>query len=138
MPTISTDLANAVWRIVNERHDRSPLLFSDALGPSAIAATSAGGSQSRMHASPNRIARTLGGAQFGQVAAGAEAGQRELGVFAGGDDQVHARRQVLDQEGERAIDRRGIDGVVVVEDDDDVLGDRGDLIEQGGQQRLGR
>ena len=47
-------------RIALERHGRFPLLFIDALGPSAIAATSAGGSQSRMRAFPNQTALKLG------------------------------------------------------------------------------
>lgn len=54
-----TDLANAVLRIALERHGRFPLLFIDALWPSAIAATSAGGSQSRMRAFPNQMALRL-------------------------------------------------------------------------------
>ncbi len=45
----------------------------------------------------------LGGAQFGQLSPGAQAGQRELGILAGCDDQVHLRRQVLEQKGERVV-----------------------------------
>ena len=41
----------------------------------------------------------VGGAQFGELTAGAQAGQRQGRVFAGGDDQVHLRRQVFDEKG---------------------------------------
>ena len=44
--------------------------------------------------------------------------------------------QVLDQKGEGAIDRLGVDQVVVVEDEDERLGDGADVVEQGGEQRL--
>ena len=42
----------------------------------------------------------VGGAQFGQLARGAQPGQGELRILTGGDDQVHLRRQVLEQKGE--------------------------------------
>ena len=47
----------------------------------------------------------VGGAQFGQLVAGAQPGQGELGVLAGGDDQVHLGRQVLEQKGEGIVNR---------------------------------
>ena len=47
----------------------------------------------------------IGGAQFGQLSSGAQPGQRERGILSGGDDQVQLRRQVIDQKGERLIDR---------------------------------
>ena len=47
----------------------------------------------------------VGGAQFGQLAAGAQPGQGQGWVFTGGDDQVHLRRQVLEQKGEGFVDR---------------------------------
>ena len=43
------------------------------------------------------VNRKIGGAQFGQLAADAEPGQGELGIFSGGDDQLHLRRQVIDK-----------------------------------------
>ena len=46
----------------------------------------------------------IGGAQFGQLAAGAQPGQREWRILSGGDDQLHLRRQVIEQEGQR-LDR---------------------------------
>ena len=66
----------------------------------------------------------VGGAQLGQLAPGAQPGQGQARVFAGGDDQMHPRRQVLEQEGDGLIDRLGVDHVVVVEDQDEVVGDR--------------
>ena len=51
----------------------------------------------------------VGGAQFGQLAPGAEPGQGERRILAGGDDQVHLRRQVLEQKGEGLVDRPGLD-----------------------------
>ena len=59
-------------------------------------------------------------------------------VLTGGDDQVHLWRQVLDQEGEGIVDRFGIDNVVVVEDEDEIVRDGGDFVEQGRQDRFGR
>ena len=41
------------------------------------------------------------------------------GIFAGGDDQVHLGRQVLEQKGEGSVNRFGLDHVVVVEDEDE-------------------
>ena len=42
----------------------------------------------------------VGGAQLGQLAAGAQAGQGQLWILAGGDDQVQLGRQVFEQKGE--------------------------------------
>ena len=42
----------------------------------------------------------IGGAQLGQLAPGAQAGQGELRVLTRGDHQVHLRRLVLEQKGE--------------------------------------
>ena len=38
----------------------------------------------------------IGGAQFGQLAPHAQAGQRELRILSGSDDQLHVRRQVIE------------------------------------------
>ena len=80
----------------------------------------------------------VGGAQLGQLAPGAQPGQGERRILAGGDHQVHPRRQVLEQEGEGIVDRFGIDRVVVVEDEDEIVREGGDLVEQGRQDRVGR
>ena len=47
----------------------------------------------------------IGGAQFGQLTAHAQPGQWELGILSAGNDQPHLRRQMIDEEGERLIDR---------------------------------
>ena len=78
----------------------------------------------------------VGGAQLGQLAPGAQAGQGELRILAGGDDQVQLRRQVLEQKGEGIVNRLGIDHMVVVEDEDERVREGGDLVEQGRQDRL--
>ncbi len=79
----------------------------------------------------------VGSAQFGQLAPGAQAGQGQMWIFAGGDDQVHLWWQVLKQEGQGIVDRFGINDVVVVKDEDEILGEGGDLVEQGRQNRFG-
>ena len=63
----------------------------------------------------------VGGAQFGQLAPGAQAGQGKLGILTGGDDQVHLWRQVLEQKGEGFVNRFGINNVIVVKDEDEAL-----------------
>ena len=78
----------------------------------------------------------VGGAQFGQLTADAQAGQRQGRVFAAGDDQVHLRRQVLDEEGQGLVNRFGIDQVVVVKDENEIVGDGGNFVEQGSQHRF--
>src|SRR6266567_7885120 len=60
-----------------------------------------------------------------------------LWIFAGGNDQVHLRRQVLDEIGEGNVNRFGIKHVVVVKDEDEMVRERGDLIEQGRQDCFG-
>jgi hypothetical protein len=50
--------------------------------------------------------------------------------------QVQLRWQVLNQEGERLVDRPGIQQVVVVKHEDRRLRQRGELVEQQRQQRL--
>ena len=60
------------------------------------------------------------------------------GILTGGDDQVHLRRQVLEQKGEGSVNRFGINHVVVVKDEDEIVRDSGDFIEQGRQNRFGR
>ena len=50
---------------------------------------------------------------------------------------MHLRRQVLDEIGEGHVNRFGINHVVVVKDEDEIVRERGDLIEQGRQDRFG-
>ena len=62
----------------------------------------------------------VGGAQFGQLTPGAQPGQGEMRILTGGDDQVHLRRQVLEQKGEGLVDRLGLNQMVVVKDEDEI------------------
>ena len=78
----------------------------------------------------------VGGAQLGQLAAGAQPGEGQTRILAGGDDQVHPRRQVLEQEREGLVVRPGVEHVVVVEDEDEVVGHGAELIDDGRQDRL--
>ena len=85
----------------------------------------------------------IGGAQLGQLAAGTQPGQGEMRIFTGGDDQVHLRRYMFEQKGESVIDRSGLDYMIIVENQDKIIRDGGDLVEQGrqncfGRRRLGR
>ena len=57
-------------------------------------------------------------------------------ILAGGDDQVHLWRQVLEQKGEGIVNRFGINHMVVVQDKDEMVRDGGDFIEQGCQNRF--
>ena len=59
-----------------------------------------------------------------------------MGILAGGNDQVHLWRQVLEQKGEGIVNRFGINHMVVVQDKDEIVRDGGDFIEQGCQNRL--
>ena len=54
------------------------------------------------------------------------------------DDRMHLWRQVLEQEGEDVVDGASFNEVIVVEDEDNPVGDGGDLVEQGGQKSLDR
>ena len=63
----------------------------------------------------------VGGAQFSQLAAGAQPSQGQVWILAGGDDQVHLWRQVLKQKGECVVYWFGINNVVVVKDKDEAL-----------------
>jgi hypothetical protein len=49
-------------------------------------------------------------------------------IITGGDDQVHLWWQVLEQKGEGVVDGLGFDQVVVIEDEDNPIGEGGDLV----------
>ncbi len=49
---------------------------------------------------------------------------------------MHLRWQVLEQKGEVFVNRFGIDYVVVVQNEDEMIWESGDFVEQGGQDRL--
>ena len=57
-------------------------------------------------------------------------------VGAGGDDQVHPWRQMVEQKGDGIVNRLGFDNVVVVEDEAQVVWEARDFIEQGGQNQF--
>ena len=78
----------------------------------------------------------VGGAQFGQLAAGAQAGQRERRILSAGNDQPELRRQMIDKEGQRLVDRRGLDHVIIVEDEHRIA-QRGEIVQQRRQQHIG-
>ena len=79
----------------------------------------------------------VGGAQLGESALGAQAGQGQRRILAGGDDQVQPGRQVLQQEGESLVDGTRVDRVVVVQHQDQAVWQGGDVVEHGRQDRLG-
>ena len=56
----------------------------------------------------------VGGADLDQLAADAPPRQRQVGVGAGAQHQVHVRREVLEQEGHPVADFGAVDEVVVV------------------------
>ena len=58
-------------------------------------------------------------------------------ILTGGDDQVHLGWQVLEQKCEGMVNRFGINHVVVVKNEDEIVRDGGDFIEQGCQNRFG-
>ena len=82
------------------------------------------------------VKRRSASAQLGELAAGAQASKRQGRVFTGGDHQVDLGRQVIDEEGQGLIYGSGIERVVVIQDQDKALGDGGNLVEQGGQDRF--
>ena len=57
-------------------------------------------------------------------------------ILTGGDDQVHLWRQVLEQKGQGLVNRFGINHVVVVKDEDEIVRDGGNFIDQGCQSRF--
>ena len=80
----------------------------------------------------------VGGAHLGQLAAGAQARQRQRRILAGGEHQVDRRRQMLEQEGDGGVDGRGAHQVVVVQHQQARLGQGGQVVDQAGEDGLGR
>ena len=82
----------------------------------------------------------LRGAQFGQLAAAPQPGQRQWRVGAAGQHQVQSRRPVLEQEPERGVHGLGVNQVVVVEHQQRLvrIGPGGQLVDQRGHQPLVR
>ena len=78
----------------------------------------------------------IGGAQLGQLAPSAPPRQGQVRVLAGGDDQVHPRRHVLQKKGEGIVDRPGVDGVIIVEHEDEIFRHGADFIQERRQNRF--
>ena len=58
-------------------------------------------------------------------------------ILTGGDDQVHLRRLVLEQKRKSLLHWFGINQMVVVKDEDELLAHGRDLVQEHGQERLG-
>ncbi len=84
-----------------------------------------------------RAEAQVGGAQFGQLSTGAQAGQGKLRILAGRNDQMHLGGQMLEQKGERVVNSPGINQMIVVKDEDEGILDGGDVIQQRCQNRFG-
>ena len=57
-------------------------------------------------------------------------------IFAGGDDQVHLCRLVLEHEAKRQVHRRGINPVVVVQNEYEGALEHRNLTQKGAQEHL--
>lgn len=75
----------------------------------------------------------LVGADFGELVASAEAAEGERGVLAGGDDEMRRGGKVFEEEGELVIDSGVIDEMIIIEDEDDGLGEGGEGVDEGGE-----
>ena len=80
----------------------------------------------------------VGGADLDELPAGAPPGDRQVGVGAGADHQVHVRWQVLDEEGHPRGDARVVGEVVVVEHQPHLPWCLRQLVEQRGDHDVGR
>ena len=80
----------------------------------------------------------VGGPDLDQFAAHPPPGQRQIGVGAGADHDVHVGRKVLQQEGHALADLVIVDQVVVVEHQPHLIRRGGQLVEQRGEHQFGR
>ena len=80
----------------------------------------------------------VGRADLGELPARPQPGQRQRRVGAGADDQVHLRREVLEEERHARLDLRALGEVVVVEDEVHVVGEDAELVEDRRQDALDR
>jgi hypothetical protein len=88
---------------------------------------------------PTTVATCISaGAQLAELAASAQAGQRQRRVLPGDDHQMQGRRQVLQQKGQGLVHRLAVDGVVVVQRQDQATWQRRELVQHDGQDRIGR
>ena len=101
-----------------------------------------GGRERQAHRLVQEVGGLLGGeaeiagAQLGELAPGAQPREAERRVHPRGDHQVQARRQPVEQELQGPVDRRAVDGVIVVEHQHEIVGRGVDLVQQPGQDRL--
>ena len=77
-------------------------------------------------------------AHLGELPTRPQPRQRQRRVGAGADDQVHLRREVLEEERHARLDLRTLGEVVVVEHEIHVLGQDAELVENRRQDRLDR
>ena len=49
---------------------------------------------------------------------------------------MHLHRKVVEQESQNIVNLGGINDVIIVQDDDEILRDRGDVIDKGCQNRI--
>lgn len=80
----------------------------------------------------------IGRPDFGQLIAGAQAGKRQRRIGAGEHDQAHLRRQMIQQERERLVDRPAGDRVAIVQDERERPSNFAQLVDQAGEDGLGR
>ena len=80
----------------------------------------------------------IGGANLQQLAASSPPRQLQWWIRAGGEYQMHLRGQTLQQESHPVVDGPGLDEVVVVEHDHDIVGDDAEVIEHGSEDRFDR
>jgi hypothetical protein len=78
----------------------------------------------------------VGGTDLDELAATAQPRHREGRVGAAGDHQAQLHGQVLQQEGHLRVHVGRVDHVVVVEHEHDVVGQGGQVIQQGGEDRV--
>ena len=87
-------------------------------------------------AASSAVNRSSVARQLGQLAAHPQPRQRQGRVGAAGHHHVQAGRRVLDQERQRLVDHRVLDHVVVVQHQDQLLGLRGQLVDDLGDEAL--
>jgi hypothetical protein len=71
----------------------------------------------------------IGGTQFGQLISGTPVGDREGRIGTGRDDQMHLRRQMVNQIRDRLVERWRFEHVVIVHDEGETVGEGGNLVE---------
>ncbi len=75
----------------------------------------------------------VGRVQLAELPPPAQQRDGQRGVGPAGEGQVHLRRHVVEQKGDRLVDGGCLDQVVVVQDEDKRLPYLGDVIDQAGE-----